>query len=495
MKTRASGVLMPIFSLPNDFGFGSFFDAPPFLDWLKSAGFSLWQILPINPIGEGFSPYMSPSAFGIDPLFISPESFLKKGYLFASELKNFTAARTEKINYKDLITLREELYSKVFSRFIKNPPEAFYEFERNHEWLQPHSLFFAIKKVVKLDKLSDFPNELKLRQKEALKSFESAHKAEILKEKMLQFFAFEDWLELKKQAAERGIGIIGDMPIYVSPFSADVWANSEAFLLDKELNPKRLGGCPPDEFSPEGQLWGNPVYNWEKLKKNKFSYPLKRIRHNLELFDILRLDHFRGYESFFSIPKNAKTAKKGKWQKGGGKDFISAVNSLGFSERIIAEDLGFLTNKVRSLLSFSGYPGMKILQFIIGENEKSEHLPCLFSENSVCYTGTHDNDTLKGRLCSEKRQNLEFLCQYFGCDYAALQGEIIRSAFSSVSRYCIIPIGDILELPSEGRINTPGTAQGNWEWRLPSLEPLQKKTELYKKYNSLYRRSNKNERF
>ena len=486
---------MPVFSLPNDFGFGSFFDAPPFLDWLESAGFSFWQILPINPIGEGNSPYMSPSAFGIDPLFISPESFFKKGYISEAELKNFSLKKGEKINYQELIPLREELYSKAFSSFIKNIPQDFFEFERRNEWLHFHSLFFAIKKALKKERLCDFPNGLKKREKEALKNFESTHKAELLKEKMLQFLAFEDWFELKRQAKKRGIKIIGDMPIYVSPFSADVWANSEAFLLDDELNPERLGGCPPDEFSPEGQLWGNPVYNWEKLKNEGFSFPLKRLRHNLGLFDILRLDHFRGYESFFSIPKNAKTAKKGIWQKAGGEAFINAVNSLGFSDRIIAEDLGFLTDEVRALLVFSGYPGMKILQFIIGEGPKSEHLPCLFPENSGCYTGTHDNDNLKGRIASEKLENLKFLCQYFACDHNSLQREMIRAAFSSVSRYCIIPIGDILELSSEARINTPGTAKGNWEWRMQSLEALQKKTELYKKYNSLYLRSDKNERF
>ncbi len=488
---RLSGVLMPISSLPGDFGIGTLGkSAYRFIDWLKNSGFSLWQILPINPTSFGNSPYMSPSSFAGNPYLIDPEDLKNKGFLKPGDIDTSIFKSKNRVDYELIYKERQLMFETVFRNFSKNIPPEFYEFcRRNADWLQHHSVFSAIKASLGGAPLKDFPEELRLRNSAALDSFKKDYQKEIQKEKMLQFLFFEQWIALKDYANKNGIKIIGDMPIYVSYDSCEVWANPENFLLNPDLSQPLLAGCPPDSFSPLGQLWGNPLYDWEHLKSGRYRFLIKRVYHNLKLFDILRIDHFRGFESYYSVKSGEKTAINGEWRKGGGKDFISALNETVDNKRIIAEDLGFSSAEVEELLDFSGYPGMKVLQFIFDEGEESPFLPHFYSRNSVAYTGTHDNDTLLGRINSATENELGFILDYFKTDKKHLKDSLIIETLKSVCRYAIIPIQDILGLDSSGRMNTPGSCENNWEWRLESLESLSEYTNFYLKNNKLYGRT------
>ncbi len=480
---------MHISSLPSPFGIGTLGKtAYEFVDWLKASGFTLWQILPLNPTSFGNSPYMSPSGFAGNPFFIDLEKLTEDGFLKQEDYWNLPWGNNKNaIDYGLVFEGRQKVFNRLFENFRKNIPPSFDEFcKRNQSWLQDFALYFAIKNSLNGAPLKCFPKELKIKDTKSIKVFEETHSEEILKIKMLQFFFYEQWIKLKNYANQQGVLILGDMPFYVAEDSCDIWANSQNFLLDDELKPTRLAGCPPDDFSPLGQLWGNPLYDWEHLKNQNYEFLINRLAQGLKIFDVLRIDHFRGFESFYSVKKGEESAINGSWVKGGGMDFIKVVNEKLPKERIIAEDLGFRTKEVDELLNFSGYAGMKVLQFAFQEEF---FLPHFYSENSVVYTGTHDNETLEGKIKTSTEAELEFICDYMKTDIKFLRESLIIEALKSVCRYAIFPIQDVLGLGNEGRMNLPGKTEGNWEWRLEDLNKLLRYTDFFKNNNKLYGRS------
>lgn len=487
MFKRASGILMHISSLPGDYGIGTLGkSAYDFVDFLKNNEQSYWQILPLCPTTNfaGNSPYQSESTFAGNPIFIDPEMLKKDGYLTAEDLDELLQKNTKRVDYTAVYKSRHNLFLKVYKAFLKNKPQDFAEFcEEQKYWLQDYALFMAIKSEIKNKPITNWQSQVRDREKSALKELQTKLKAEILYYKMLQYFFFKQWSALKNYANKNGISIIGDIPIYVSLESADVWANPKNFMLSSKLKPTCVAGCPPDKFSVNGQLWGNPVYDWEYSKKDGYSWWLKRIGHCLKMYDAIRIDHFRGFDSFYCVPYNSKTAKVGTWLKGPGMDLINKIKENFKDAKIIAEDLGFLTDSVREMLKDSGYYGMKVLQFAFSGSEGKDYLPHNYSKNSVVYTGTHDNDTLLGYIKFAKAEEINYAKRYLRTEN--LEEGIMAAALSSTPNLAIIPMQDILGLGYTARMNIPSTASGNWEWRCDENQLLEvtgfllKNTRLY----------------
>lgn len=460
---RKSGVLLHISSLYDDFGIGTFGRcAYDFVDFLHSANQSLWQILPINPIGRGNSPYSSSSAFAIEPLFIDLRLLEKNGFADKNELSIAFDKNCRRVNYARVRRLREVVFKKVYSRFFQNIPSGFEAFCRKNDYW-----------------LTDFSEYM------------SKDGSDALYHKMLQFFAFEQWHCLKEYANSQGVEIIGDIPIYVAAESADVAYNPDVFLLDEKGRPRVLAGCPPDDFAKSGQLWGNPVYNWEKLRQNKYDWWVKRLAHNSKLFDIIRIDHFRGFEDYYAVPFGEKTAENGRWHKGPSKHFFKVINSQLPDLNIIAEDLGNLTENVKKLLDYTGYPGMKILQFAFNSRENSDYLPHNYVRNSVCYTGTHDNNTTLGWIRTADKSDVAYAKDYFGVRTdRGLLNAMIRGAFASVCSTVIIPAQDILGLGAVSRMNTPASVGAkNWSFRVDKNVFTGETAEKLSRLSALYKRN------
>lgn len=460
---RKSGVLMHISSLYDDFGIGTFGRcAYDFVDFLHSAGQSLWQILPINPIGRGNSPYSSPSAFAIEPLFIDLRLLNKYGFVEDDELSAALDKDSRRVNYTNVRRSRELIFKKAYSRFVQNIPCEFEAFcIENDYWLDEFSKYM------------------------------SRNGSDELYHKMLQFFAFSQWYALKKYANSKGIKIIGDMPIYVALESADTAFNPDIFLLDEKGLPKAVAGCPPDSFAKSGQLWGNPVYNWKKLRQKNYDWWVKRLAHNSELFDIIRIDHFRGFEDYYAVPFGEKTAENGSWHKGPSKLFFKVINTQLPDLHIIAEDLGNFTENVKELLEYTGYPGMKILQFAFDSREDSDYLPHNYVRNSVCYTGTHDNNTTLGWIRTADKSDVAYAKEYFGVRTdRGLLNAMIRGAFASVCSTVIIPAQDILGLGSFARMNTPASVGAkNWSFRADKNAFTAETAEKLSRLSALYKRN------
>ena len=483
---RKTGILLPIFSLASEYGIGDFGEgAYRFVDFLASSGQSYWQILPIGPTTVGDSPYQSPSAYGGNPYFISLDALIKEGLLHPDEAKRTN--NKKKIDYAHLYNTRYIMLKTAFSRFDKTD-RAYREFcEKNKDWLSDHSLYFTLKKHFNLLPFNKWNEGIKHRVSSDMLHYRDRFSEDIEFHNFVQYKFYEQWMKLKKYANEKGIKIVGDIPIYVSYDSCDVWKNPELFRLDENLIPEKVAGCPPDSFAPNGQLWGNPLYNWEEHKKDNYCWWKKRLRHSLTLFDVVRIDHFRGFDEYYAIPFGEETAKNGKWEKGPGIELFRALGDMADRENIIAEDLGFITPSVRRLLSDTGFPGMKILQFAFDERDdgdKSEHLPHNYPESSIAYTGTHDNETLAGWLSSitekEFQKVREYLCDYY-TPKEKLNYPLISSILKSPARITVVPMQDYLELSGEARINTPGKPFGNWDFRLNSGELTEELSEKIRK--------------
>ncbi|MBR4911063.1 MAG: 4-alpha-glucanotransferase [Clostridia bacterium] len=466
MLTRSSGILMPIFSLPSDHGIGTLGEeAIKFVDFLKSASQSYWQILPIGPTGFGDSPYQCLSSFAGNPYFIDLDILKKEGLLEEGDLENAESA--QRVDYEHLYHTRMPLLTKAARAGIKKDGAAAKVFARdNADWIGDYALYTALKEHFGMKPWYEWDEEIRRRDPAALDKKRQALKDRIDEIIYIQFLFFKQWEALKSYAHENGVKIIGDMPIYVAYDSADVWANARFFKLNEDCSPRCVAGVPPDAFSADGQLWGNPIYDWDKLKEDGYGFWIRRIGAAARAYDVIRIDHFRGLESYWEIPAGSVTAKSGRWVKGPGIDFVRMITSWFYGTDFIAEDLGILTPEVRKLLADSGLPGMKVLEFAFEPEEGgSAYLPHKYSENAVCYIGTHDNDTLNGWYKNGKKREISFAKEYLaaGDDFA---DSIIRAGMRSKANLFIVQMQDWLSLDSKARINTPGTALGNWRWRM-----------------------------
>ena len=469
---RASGILMPVASLPSGYGIGCFSkEAYAFVDFLAEAGQSYWQVLPMGPTGYGDSPYQSFSTFAGNPYFVDLEELIQNGWLKKSE-----AGRTdwgedpEKTDYAKIYKNRFRLLKKAYQRSgIAKEPEYQAFVKENAFWLEDYALFMALKDANKGKSYLEWEEGLRLHKKTALKKCLSDPKLVQTVECycFIQFMFLRQWNTLKKYANERGISIIGDIPIYVASDSADTWAHPELFQLDTKGYPVAVAGCPPDYFAVTGQLWGNPLYRWEYHKESGYAWWMQRLEYCFRLYDIVRIDHFRGFDEYYSIPYGNPTAEFGKWLKGPGYDLFAVMKKRLGKKEIIAEDLGFLTPGVKRLVKKTGYPGMKVLEFAFDSNEDNDYLPHNYDKNCVVYTGTHDNDTTKGWFEQLNRKDQVCAKEYLGIKSGKqIVWALIRLAMASVADTVIIPMQDYLELGAEARINIPSTLGNNWNWRM-----------------------------
>lgn len=467
---RRSGILMPVFSLPSQYGIGCFSkEAYQFVDFLKEAGQTYWQILPLGPTGYGDSPYQAFSTFAGNPYFIDLNDLAERGYIGKEELETYDFGSNEEyIDYEKLYTSRFQVLRKAYANSHIADDCKFKAFcDKNDYWLTDYALYMAIKGTMDNQSYDRWPDELRTRKQNALKAFADKNTDEILFYKFQQYMFYEQWMRLKKYANENGIEIIGDIPIYVALDSADTWSNPSLFQFDNEGKPKAVAGCPPDAFSETGQLWGNPLYDWEYHRKTGYDWWLRRIAYCFELYDVVRIDHFRGFDEYYAIPYGDKTAEFGHWEKGPGYDLFKEMKEKLGDKHVIAEDLGFLTKSVIRLLKRTGYQGMKVLQFAFDASGESNYLPHNYDKNCVVYTGTHDNDTTPGWYAEMPANDKKFAKQYLNFKgNKSCELHFIRAALASVAETAIIPMQDYIGAGSEARINHPSTIGANWKWRM-----------------------------
>ena len=491
---RESGILMHITSLPGPYGVGTMGkQAYHFVDFLSKAGQSVWQILPLNPTGFGDSPYQSFSTFAGNPYLIDLDTLVEEGLLEEREPKAVNwGSDPGRVSFGKLYEERGKLLRLAYSRFT--PDDAYQAFlEENTQWLPDYALFMALKEENGGAPWLEWPEGLRLREKAALAQARETHTEEIGYQCFVQYQFFRQWKALRGYANSKGIRIIGDVPIYVPLDSTDVWVNYKLFQLDETRHPTVVAGCPPDGFTADGQLWGNPIYDWQAMADTGYDWWTKRLSAAAGMYDVVRFDHFRGFESYWAVPAGDKTARNGCWVKGPGADFIRAVQKALPELDFIAEDLGFVTPEVRQLQLDSGYPGMKVLEFAFDSREESDYLPHLYPVDSVCYTGTHDNVTLKQWFDEASRQDKAYAKAYLGLNRS--EGNVwgmIRGGMGSVSRLFVAQMQDYLELGSEARMNFPGTlSSANWTWRAQEGFDSDKLAKKIRKMTGLYGRLKK----
>jgi 4-alpha-glucanotransferase len=481
-RRRSAGLLLHPTSLPGGFGIGSLGqEARQFVDFLVEAGMSIWQVLPLGPTGYGDSPYQSFSSFAGNPLLIDLQVLLQQGYLSAEDLQAAPEFSPERVDYGTVIPYKRRLLGRAFAVWQDHPPagsrEAFEQFCAKEEgWLEEFALFMALKLHFEAQgqegPWSAWPLPLVRREKPALEQMRRGLAEEIREQKFQQFLFFGQWRELKSYAGQRGIRLIGDLPIFVAYDSADVWANQGLFQLDENGEPVAVAGVPPDYFSATGQLWGNPLYDWPRHREQGYRWWIQRVRASLGRVDLLRLDHFRGFEAYWRVPAGETTAVKGRWTKGPGPELLTALrDSLGDLPSpaglpIIAEDLGVITPPVVRLRKRFGLPGMKVLQFAFDEEFDNDYLPHTYEPNCVVYTGTHDNDTTTGWYAAASEEIRDKVRRYLGRDGHDIAWDLVRLAFASVAAMAVVPVQDLLRLGSEARMNYPSRAEGNWQWRV-----------------------------
>ena len=488
---RSAGILLPISSLPSKYGIGCFDKAAyAFVDFLKDAGQSYWQILPLGPTSYGDSPYQSFSTFAGNPYFISLDALCEEHLLTQKECEAAALPDTDCIDYSGLYETRYSLLRKAYNRMEND--NAVSEFTASQPWLEDYALFMALKDHFGGVSWDNWTEDIRLRKEEALKHWKERLAKEIGFYQFLQYQFFRQWNNLKAYANANGIRIIGDIPIYVAFDSADAWANPELFQLDEMGLPKAVAGCPPDGFAADGQLWGNPLYDWEYHKKTSFKWWIERLRQCFAMYDVVRIDHFRGFDEYYAIPYGDKTAKNGHWEQGPGMELFRAMESALGKREVIAEDLGFMTDSVRQLVKDSGFPNMKVLEFAFDSRDtgsRNDYLPHNYDENCVAYTGTHDNQTIAAwfqTITDEERSMArEYLCDAYTPE-ENLHRVFISLTMRSRAKLCIIPMQDWLGLDDRSRINVPSTVGTNWKWRLlqheltkPLQEEISKATQLY----------------
>ncbi len=491
---RSSGVLMPMSSLPSRYGIGTMGkEAFRFIDFLAEAGQKYWQMLPLGPTGYGDSPYSSYSCFAGNPYLIDLDLLVEDGLLTAEEPASVDWGDDPAVtDYGKLYEGRMPILRKAYARGRKTMDREYGEFCRENErWLSEYSLYMAVKAHFGMKSWSQWPEAgIRKHSADAVRRYKELLREETDFYRFVQFLFFRQWKDLKAYAAEKKVLLIGDIPIYVAMDSADIWSEPRFFQLDSENRPKEVAGVPPDAFTEDGQLWGNPLYDWDSMKADGYGWWIRRIEGATKLFDVLRIDHFRGLESYWAVPAGDKTAKNGCWRPGPGMGLIGVLTSWFFGTDFIAEDLGYLTPEVRKLLKDSGLPGMRVMEFAFDAHGESDYLPHRCTENSICYLGTHDNDTVLGWVETTDEENLEFARRYMHIteDEGWCWG-MIRSGMATASSLFVVQMQDLLELPGTARMNTPGTDSGNWQWRMLPGAADRTLAEKLRLYTETFRRT------
>ena len=496
---RSCGILMPVSSLPSPYGIGTLGrEARDFVDFLHEAGQSWWQMLPVGPTSYGDSPYQSFSAYAGNPYFVDLTLLCEDGLLLEEELDAVDwGTDPAKVDYEKIYNSRFLLLQKATERGWERDKAEVAEFEKkNAGWLPDYVLFMALKRHFGMVAWTEWEDEeIRLHHPDAVVRYREELAGDIRLFTYIQFLFFKQRDALRGYAHEKGIGIIGDMPIYVAMDSADVWADPKSFQLDEKNVPVEMAGVPPDYFSADGQLWGNPLYNWDAMKADGYGWWIRRIEGAARLYDVLRIDHFRGLESYWAIPYGETTAKAGRWVKGPGMDLVGVLIRWFPNIRFIAEDLGFLTPEVHQLLKDSGLPGMKVLEFAFDSREPSNYLPHTYSANCVCYAGTHDNATIMGWKEEADPDDIDMAVRYLGLnDEEGFNWGILRGGMSSVADLFVAQMQDYLGLGSEARMNVPGVLGGNWQWRLEKGQIGADLAEKIAETARIYGRKNENAR-
>ncbi len=485
---RTSGIFLHPTSLPSPYGIGDMgTNARWWIDLLSSKRQTFWQICPLGPTGYGDSPYQTLCSFAGNTLLISPDILLDQGLLADEDLRAFPNLCENFIDYGAVIREKEKLFLTAFNNFVHN--DQFLHYCENQKWwLDDYALFRVIKEIQLGNPWWLWEGKFRLRDQRALKEVVNDHNEKIMYHKFLQFLFDNQWNELRTYAASKNIQIIGDLPYYTAYDSSDTWAEPHFFEFDQSAKPLRVAGVPPDYFSATGQLWGNPLYRWDEMKKDGYSWWVRRLKKTLELVDLIRLDHFRAFESYWAVPADHTSAVHGIWEKGPGIDFFQSVKRQLGELPLIAEDLGVITPQVLDLRNEVGAPGMKILQFAFDGKPDNPYLPYNIDQNSIAYTGTHDNDTSMGWFNQLDDQERKRVCGFLGCTPANFLKNFLRCVYSSPSEICIIPLQDVLELDSTHRMNTPGTFGGNWNWRFTKEMISEGKLKRIEKYSVIYGR-------
>ena len=495
--SRGAGILMHIASLPGEYGIGTLGkEAFKFAEFLETSGLKYWQILPLGHTSYGDSPYQCFSAFAGNPYFINYDILREEGILREEDYKNENYGNNpEKIDYGVIFESKNKVLKRAYGNFkkgnLKELAQKVEKFkEENSFWLEDYSLYMALKNHFNLVSWQEWPDDIKKREPEAIQKYKELLEDEIEFWSFVQYLFFEQWNALKDYTNSLGIKIIGDIPIYVAEDSVDAWSAPENFKMDlKEMKPLFVAGCPPDMFSETGQLWGNPIYDWDAMKKNNYKWWISRIKESLKLYDIVRIDHFRGFESYWQIPYGEPTAVNGKWVKGPGMSLFNAIKKELGEINVIAEDLGFLTDEVKEFLAETGYPGMKILEFAFGGGD-SEYLPHNYIKNCIAYTGTHDNDTFLGWFeKTGSKKEVRNAIRYLGLnEEEGYNWGFIRGIWSSVADTAIAPMQDFLNLGHEARVNLPSTLGINWQWRAKKEDINENLANKIYKFTKLYGR-------
>ncbi|HEX9785792.1 MAG TPA: 4-alpha-glucanotransferase [Opitutaceae bacterium] len=478
LTERAAGVFLHPSALPGDFGIGTLGrEARHFVDFLGEADISYWQVCPLGPTSFGDSPYQGPSALAGNPYLIDVLALCEHGLIRQDALGPLLFLPQDRVDFGGIYKLKRPILRQAYNKFVSvkklhQPYGDFAKFkENNASWLEPFALFQALKDHFGGRSWIEWPEEFATHSSAAKSSLRLTLAADIDAQRFYQYVFFGQWREMRDYARERGVSIIGDIPIFVALDSADVWANPSLFQFDtKEHQPRAVAGCPPDYFSADGQLWGNPLYDWDALSRDGYSWWLDRLRMSFELCDVLRIDHFRGFDSYWSIPAGSSTARIGEWKRGPGIAFFDTVQKAFPDAKIIAEDLGDINEDVRTLLKDSGLPGMAVLQFAFGGKADNYYLPHNLEANQVLYPGTHDNDTTRGWYHGAGIEVQDHVRRYLRVSGDDISWDFIRACYSAVSRLTVFPLQDLLNLDSRARFNTPGVAQGNWSWRYSTVK-------------------------
>ncbi|HZD57712.1 MAG TPA: 4-alpha-glucanotransferase [Anaerolineales bacterium] len=493
--SRSSGILLHPTSLPGSYGIGDIGpQAHRWIDFLADTGCRLWQVLPLGPTGFGDSPYQCFSAFAGNPYLVSPEGLVEDGLLSQAEIADRPDFPAEDVDYGAVIPWKLEILDKAYAHFSENAShevrQAYRSFEEQQtHWLDDFSLFMALKEAHGGGPWVDWPVALRNRDAQALEQALKDHLGSVKRQIFRQFIFFRQWNALRNHAHKRDIKIIGDIPIFVAHDSAEVWARPELFYLDGDGNPTVVAGVPPDYFSETGQLWGNPLYRWEVHAAKNYAWWIDRFQAVLQLVDLVRLDHFRGFAGYWEVPAGEETAVKGRWMPGPGKHFFRVLQEAIGELPILAEDLGVITPDVVDMRDYFGLPGMIILQFAFYGDPAEPFLPHNHLKNRVVYTGTHDNDTTAGWFDRVSESERDFCRRYLGRDGQGIAWDMIRAAWSSVAVFAIAPLQDFLGLGNEARMNYPGNPRGNWSWRMSTGAIDQDLRERLSEFNRLYQRN------